>query len=117
MLRTKQVLRVWSVVWKTGFVLGVLCCLILCLRWLGIGYRWGDASDAKIAMRKNFGQSMRTIAKLRMLRSDEPEKWRDEVDPWGTTMRFLVTAKSCTVYSAGPDREWGTDDDMQASVP
>lgn len=112
-----RMLSNWSVEWKAGLVLMVLCGLILGIRVLGIGQRFRDASDWRIGMEINLAQRMRTVARLRLLQSNVPAEWREEVDPWGTVMRFAVTAKSCTVYSAGADREWGTDDDVQVSVP
>lgn len=43
-----------------------------------------------MALKINFGQHVRTIARLRLLQRDEPEKRREEVDPWGTAMPLGV---------------------------
>lgn len=38
-------------------------------------------------------------------------------DPWNTHYRLLHAASGSRVVSAGPDRRFGTSDDLQASLP
>lgn len=53
-------------------------------------------------------------------RGDEFDVWLDDrypqersrVDAWGTRYRAQVTAAELRVVSAGPDTEFGTDDDL-----
>jgi len=39
------------------------------------------------------------------------------LDPWGTPYKFEEHDKSVTVTSAGPDKEFGTADDVTKSTP
>ena len=42
---------------------------------------------------------------------------RELVDPWGTVIVYSLSGDVPTVMSAGPDREFGTEDDIKSSDP
>jgi hypothetical protein len=42
---------------------------------------------------------------------------RDLVDPWGTVIVYRYSGDDPTVISAGPDREFGTVDDIKSPDP
>lgn len=48
-----------------------------------------------------------------MIRKVEGE---DGIDPWGIPYAMWPTSDSVTVVSAGADREFGTDDDIQQKI-
>ena len=41
---------------------------------------------------------------------------KERIDAWGTEYRLRIWPDSLAVVSAGPDREHGTDDDIQHSL-
>ncbi len=53
------------------------------------------------------------------LRAEWPADWRalkrSGRDPWGNEYAFEIDGERATVFSAGPDGEFGTDDDLGGS--
>lgn len=51
------------------------------------------------------------------LRGEWPEDWRalkrSGKDPWGNEYQFEIDVEEAIVYCAGPDGEFGTDDDIE----
>jgi hypothetical protein len=58
------------------------------------------------------------IAQHHALRGEWPADWRtlkrSGKDPWGGDYQFEIDGEIVTVFSAGPDGEFGTDDDVGA---
>jgi hypothetical protein len=56
------------------------------------------------------------LAHHHAMRGEWPEDWRalkrSGRDPWGNEYAFETDGEEATVFSAGPDGEFGTDDDL-----
>lgn len=56
------------------------------------------------------------LAQYHAMRGEWPADWsvikRSGKDPWGNEYEFDVDGEQVTVTSAGPDGEFGTDDDL-----
>ncbi len=61
------------------------------------------------------------LEQYHMRRGEWPESWRQikrsGLDPWGGEYVFEIEGDRPLVFSAGPDDEIGTDDDVYAGVP
>ena len=56
------------------------------------------------------------LAQHHAMRGEWPEDWaalkRSGKDPWGNEYAFETDGERVSVFSAGPDGEFGTDDDL-----
>jgi len=56
-----------------------------------------------------------------LMHGEWPADWkalkRSAKDPWGNEYQFETDVEEAIVYSAGPDGEFGTDDDIVARRP
>ena len=61
------------------------------------------------------------LEQYQMRTGEWPESWRQikrsGLDPWGGKYVFEIEGDRPLVFSAGPDDEIGTDDDVYAGVP
>ncbi len=71
-----------------------------------------------LRVRKEIQGLEAEIMQHRGLRGEWPEDWgflrRSAADPWGTDYEFVIEDERVVVYSAGPDRELETEDDIFA---
>jgi hypothetical protein len=76
-----------------------------------------SVEDARVfRARLEMRQLAADLEQHRALRGDWPEDWaavrRSGKDPWGGDYAFETEGESAIVFSAGPDGEFGTDDDL-----
>jgi Type II secretion system (T2SS), protein G len=71
-----------------------------------------------LRVRKEIQGYEAEISQHLRIRGEWPEDWgflrRSAADPWGTDYGFEIEGERPVVYSAGPDREYGTEDDIHA---
>jgi len=77
-----------------------------------------ELRDAALVWRMNRGTRPRDVAELREpLRPGEDPFHHNAGDPWGTPCRLEWRGDELTVRSAGPDRAFGTGDDVAYPPP
>jgi len=53
---------------------------------------------------------------MESLRSEGLITGKQTVDSWGTEYRFVVSGDSLLIESAGPDKKWGTGDELETKI-
>ena len=95
-------------------------CLAACDTEAGPGKRGREIAPVEDARVFRAGLEMKQLAaeieQHRALRGGWPRDWADlrrsGKDPWGGAYAFETDGEEATVASAGPDGEFGTDDDL-----
>ena len=75
-----------------------------------------DRGDSIRLTKSLLGDNPRHMAYL-TLKPDQMNSQGEIIDEWGTPLRIKNDANHNRVQSAGPDRKWGTDDDLYLADP
>ncbi|MCE9635235.1 MAG: hypothetical protein K8T90_05955 [Planctomycetes bacterium] len=113
--------------WSVGLtLLGVLCCgggSVAILKFLGVAVNEQEnklrGAERRARMRQETEALLQTLADgLRASGDELPEALPEAAprDPWVTAIRYKRGATDATLTSAGPDRKFGTRDDITLRV-
>jgi hypothetical protein len=101
--------------------------LVFSLSLVGIFFIWHDIRDAEIEQQARADLHRLGTLSVQVFRftddPDEKEFWRalggaaPLRDPWGTPYHLNAGHQSAEWISAGPDKRFGTEDDLSLKVP